>query len=160
MRETNLYKKVWKALQIISVFIWGENSYSGDNTFFFSSLLHWNRTWEKKKWKSFEEIVFFFSVSTKRINKVAFNRRNLVCLKVFIVKFFLLLFSIEKIFFCDEKKCVQRNVIVFNVFFLVVTCTQTGMRLLLQLSNAWKNWYSNGKIYVWQIFPNSCETNS
>lgn len=117
---------------------------------------------EKRRNGKVSRKLFFFSVSTKRINKVAFNRRNLVCLKVFIVKFFLLLFSIEKknIFFCDEKKCVQRNVIVFNVFFLVVTCTQTGMRLLLQLSNAWKNWYSNGKIYVWQIFPNSCETNS
>lgn len=141
-------------------FYLGENSYSGDNTFFFSSLLHWV---EKPYLRKGEMEKFrgncFFSESTKRINKVAFNRRNLVCLKVFIVKF-LLLSSIEKIFFCDEKKCVQRNVIVFNVFFLVVTCTQTGMRLLLQLSNAWKNWYSNGKIYVWQIFPNSCETNS
>lgn len=157
MRETNLYKKVWQTLQIISVFIWGKNSYSGDNTFFLFFIVALSRetVLEKRRNEKVSRKLCFFQCrqnastkwhSTEGIWSVS--------------KFFCYCSRLKRYPFVIRKKCVQRNVIVFNVFFLVVTCTQTGMRLLLQLSNAWKNWYSNGKIYVWQIFPNSCETNS
>lgn len=163
MRETNLYKKVWQTLQIISVFIWGKNSYSGDNTFFLFFIVALSRETvleKRRNEKVSRKLFFFFQCRQNASTKWHSTEGIWSVLKFLSLSFFCYCSRLKRYSFVMKKKMCAAKCYCFQCFFfLVVTCTQAGIRLLLQLSNAKKNWYSNGKIYVWQIFPNSCETN-
>lgn len=119
MRETNLYKKVWQTLQIISVFIWGKNSYSGDNTFFLFFIVALSRetVLEKRRNEKVSRKLFFFQCRQNASTKWHSTEGIWSVLKFLSLSFFLVLFSIEKIFFCDEKKMCAAKCYCFQCFF-------------------------------------------